>query len=77
MTTKSTARRSVEPYEAQGMSPDLTAEGSAAIDDLLTATNGFYYPGDRSSAILSAVAWLQVHPEACEALFGATAKAGP
>ena len=76
MPTQPTAPRPVEPYEAQGMSPDLTPEGSAAINDLLTATNGFYYPGDRSSAILSAVAWLQIHPEACGALFGTTAEAG-
>ena len=57
-----------EPHEARGLFPALTDDGEDALRDVLTAVNGFYYPGDRSDAIASAIAWLQTHPDACAAL---------
>lgn len=48
--------------------PVLNGAGADALHDVMTAVNGFYYPGDRSEAVLSAVAWLQTHPDHCAAL---------
>lgn len=58
----------VQPYEAKGLRPTLSERGGEVLSDLMTAVNGFYYPGDRSDAVSSTVAWLQAHPEACVAL---------
>ena len=66
--TDSATNNSVTPHEAKGLFPALTDDGADALRDVMTAVNGFYYPGDRSDAIASAVAWLQDHPEACAAL---------
>lgn len=62
------SRRTPVPHEAKGQFPHLTDEGADALRDVMTAVNGFYYPGDRSDAIASAIAWLQEHPQACAAL---------
>lgn len=66
--TESAGYRSAVPHEALGHSPDLNEDGVTAALDLMTAVNGSYYPGDRSAAILSAIAWLQKNPTACAAL---------
>lgn len=77
MSDPNTTQDAVQPYEAKGLFPALTDEGADALRDLMTAVNGFYYPGDRSDAAASAVAWLQTHPEACAALgLGAAPGAG-
>lgn len=60
--------RVVEPYEARGLSIPDTVEARAAATDACTAVNGFYYPGERSDAILTVLAWLRTQPEACAAL---------
>jgi hypothetical protein len=51
------------------MFPILTDEGADAMRDVMTAVNGFYYPGARADAIYITIAWLQAHPEARAALF--------
>lgn len=56
------------PHEARGQWPELTEAGHEAIQDVMAAANGFYYPGDRSDAIAAALAWLQRNPAACAAL---------
>lgn len=71
------ASSDVQPYEARGTVPVLSPEGAKATADLMTAVNGFYYPGDRSDAVLSAVAWLQEHPKARAALFPARNRRHP